>query len=85
MTQQQFSALPKDIQARFTKEKGTYVSARDTKFAIVKLYQVNNFYVELYYDKRIACISIVNSFEGTERLQPYLKAIDLSELQHLLS
>ena len=84
MTHQQFVSLPKDIQARFTKEKGTILTGRETKFAHVWLYQVESFYVELYHDKRMACISIVNSFEDTERLKPYLEKIDVSEVEHLL-
>jgi hypothetical protein len=85
MTYQQFTSLPKDMQARLTKEKGIFIAARSTKYALVKLYQVESFYVELYHDKKIACISIVNSFEDTERLQPYLQKIDVSEVQQLLS
>ena len=85
MTLQQFSALPKDIQAQMTKQKGAFIAARETKYALVKLYQVDSFYVELYHDKRMACISIVNSFSDVNRLTPYLQKIDVSDLQQLLS
>lgn len=81
----QFRALPKDKQAQFTKQKGVYLFCRTTKYALVKLYQVDCFYVELYYDKKMAFISIVNSFDTTERLQPYLQLLDVSEVQQLLS
>ena len=85
MTLSQFSTLPKDIQAHLTKQKGIFIAARETKYALVKLYQVEGFYVELYHDKRLACISIVNSFDDINRLSPYLQKIDVSELQQLLS
>lgn len=81
MTHEQFCGLAKDIQARFTQHKGIFLAARQTKFASVKLYQLEDFYVELYHDKRLACISIVNSFSSTDRLQPYLEQIDVSALQ----
>ena len=84
MTHQQFCTLAKDIKARYAKEKGTYLTGRDTKYAHVKLYAVDSFYVELYHDKRLACISLINSFEDTTGLQPYLASIDVSFVQEFL-
>jgi hypothetical protein len=84
MNLHQFRSLPKDQQAHYTKQKGVYLFCRTTKYALVKLYQADNFYVELYYDKKMAFISIVNSFDTTERLQPYLQLLDVSEVQQLL-
>ena len=80
----QFRSLPKDQQAQLTKHKGVHLFGRTTKYALVKLYQVDGFYVELYYDKKMAFISIINSFDTTDRLQPYLQLLDVSELQQLL-
>ena len=84
MNLSQFRSLPKDKQALFAKQKGIYLFGRTTKYAFVKLYQVENFYVELYFDKKMAFISIINSFDSTERLQPYLQLLDVSEVEELL-
>ena len=84
MTLHQFRSLPKDMQAQLAKQKGSYLFGRTTRHAFVKLYQVDNFYVELYFDKKMSFVAIVNSFEDTERLAPYLQFLDVSELHQLL-
>ena len=84
MTLYQFRSLPKDMQAQLVKQKGLYLFGRTTRHAYVKLYQVDNMYVELYFDKKMSFVAIVNAFEDTERLEPYLQLVDVSELQQLL-
>jgi hypothetical protein len=44
------------------------------------LYQVNSFYVEVYYNKEYNPIKKFRSFSSTDELNPYLEQIDLNEI-----
>jgi hypothetical protein len=72
------------MQAQLVKQKGIYLFGRTTRHAFVKLYQLDHIYVELYFDKKMSFVAIVNAFEDTDRLAPYLQLLDVSELQQLL-
>ena len=48
------------------------------------LYQVESFYVEIYFDEKMSEAKHIRSFEGTRHLEPYLRMVDVSELQLLL-
>jgi hypothetical protein len=49
----------------------------DAKFRIV-LYHLNNFYVEIKYDRRNNRIAEFQIFTSTKLLEPYLEQIDIS-------
>jgi hypothetical protein len=44
------------------------------------LYQLDSFYIEIWYNMEDNEIQKVRSFENTEQLQPYLSQIDISVL-----
>ena len=51
----------------------------DAKYRVL-LYQLDAFYVEVYYDIEYNKISKIKSFTSTALLKPYLAKIDISSL-----
>jgi hypothetical protein len=45
---------------------------------MVLLYQLDSFYVEVFYNKTHNYISKLNGFDDTDLLEPYLKKIEIS-------
>ena len=84
MTITQFRALPKDIQRTVVKHYGVFLFGRTGVGVNVMLYQVEGFYVELYFDEKMSEAMHVRSFDDTIHLDPYLRRVDVSELQLLL-
>lgn len=84
MTYEQFCSLPKDIQRNVVKHCGVFLFGRTGVGVNVKLYQVESFYVEIYFDKKMSEVIRLKSFEDTKHLEPYLRMVDVSELQLLL-
>lgn len=84
MTFQQFRSLPKDIQRNVVKHFGVFLFGRTGVGVNVMLYQVESFYVEIYFDEKMSEAIRIRSFEDTRHLEPYLRLVDVSELQPLL-
>lgn len=84
MTFQQFQALPKDVQRNVVKHCGVFLFGRTGVGVNVMLYQVEGFYTELYFDEKMSEAIHIRSFEDTSYLEPYLRRIDVSEVQLLL-
>jgi hypothetical protein len=76
VTEEQFNQLTEDGQSNIICRKGVLISVRRTDEHRVLLYQIDGFYVEVYYHPTKNVIKI-KSFSGTEQLQPYLKQISL--------
>ena len=51
----------------------------DQRYRIL-LYQLDGFYVEVYYDIEYNKISKIKSFSSTSLLKPYLSKIDISSI-----
>ena len=77
MTLYEFNALSEDEKAAVLWSKGDFVIERkDNNFSIL-LYQVQSFYVEVFYSGKENKISKLRSFSSTEQLEPYLNNIDI--------
>jgi hypothetical protein len=77
VTIQQFNLLTEDSQANTIYEEGVLISLRTTSEYRILLYQVEGFYVEVYYHPRHNEIKEFKSFTSTEELEPYLEKINL--------
>ena len=66
-----------NINSTFLKD-GVYVASRPGLFCSIALFQVEDFYVEVYYNKKTNEVGRVKTFHGTDLLEPYLKYIDIS-------
>jgi hypothetical protein len=84
MTFQQFQALPRDIQRNVVKHCGVFLFGRTGVGVNVMLYQVEGFYVEIYFDEKMSEAIRIRCFEDTQHLEPYLRMVDVSEVQVLL-
>lgn len=61
----------------YLKKWGTYLAIRQTTVFEIKLFYVNNFFVELYFRKKHDKCEYIGNFEGTTMLEPYLRSIKL--------
>lgn len=76
MTLQRFVQLDYPGQMEATME-ATCIGGRDENKFKVLLYQLNNFYIEVYYHKKHSHISDFVAFDSVEMLEPYLEQIKL--------
>jgi hypothetical protein len=58
---------------------GVLVADREDEEHKILLYQIDSFYVEVYYHKEYNVIRKYRSFASTEQLEPYLRKIDLAK------
>ncbi len=56
---------------------GTLIGDRTDNIFNILLYQIDGFYVEVFYQKKRNIIKRIRSFSSTDQLQPYLEKIDL--------
>ena len=80
MTLYHFNILEENEKASIVREKGVLVGEREDAFHKVLLYQVDAFYVEVYHHTHFNVITRFQSFNNTNKLQPYLQEISLEGL-----
>lgn len=80
----QFRTLPSDLQRNVVKHCGVFLFGRTGVGVNVKLYQVEGFYVEVYFDEKMSEVTRIKSFNDTKPPDPYLRMVDVSALQVLL-
>ncbi len=61
----------------YLKKWGTYLAIRQTSVFEVKLFYVNNFFVELYFRSQQDKCEYIGNFEDITMLEPYLRGIKL--------
>ena len=84
MTLSDFRSLSPAMQFGVVKQAGVFLLARTGVGITAKLYQVNSFYAEVYYDSTARKVVQLVAFEETAKLDRYLPLINLSELRTLL-
>ena len=57
-----------------------YVGKRKENEQFVVLYQLEHFYVEIFYRRYRSHVDHLSIFTSTDQLQPYLEQIDVEEL-----
>lgn len=62
-------------------EAGICIAERKYKCFRIELYQVENYYTEVYYYADLDTIQLVWPFNHLDDLEPYLQQIDISSLQ----
>lgn len=80
MTQSQYNSLDEMEQAEALWNKGVHVAERADEEHNILLYQVDSFYVEVYYHRDYNVIRRFNTFSGVEQLQSYIGKIDIDKL-----
>ena len=78
MTLDQFTILPETKQAETLLERGIFLADRLYKNFSIFLYQLDNFYVEVYHNLRFDVMQGMRCFQDEDALEPYLDSIDIS-------
>lgn len=78
MTLQHFNTLSQHIQHRNLLLNGVCLADRHTEDACALLFQLHNFYVEIFFTREGDEILHSRCFEDTEELTPYLDTVDVS-------
>jgi hypothetical protein len=69
----EFSRLDKDCQAQKVCADGKHLATRHSSIYAILLWQIETFYVEIYYDRIDNKIENIRSFLSMEPITPYLK------------
>jgi hypothetical protein len=80
MQLKEFCVLEQIAQQEMVLDEGIYLSSRLFMDYTVLLFQLDCFYVELYYPKDKDKCVIIKGFEDTNELEPYLKRINIASL-----
>ena len=72
------------LKAQTLKRHGTFLYVRKEANRDVVLYQLDGFYVEVFFDANAARQVTFRTFTDTDDLNPYLLEIDISEVEKLL-
>lgn len=80
MTFQHFNALSSIAQQDLVYNEGVWLMERLTGSFLIVLYQIEGFYVEIYYLRSTYEVIVIKSFTNTDLLHPYLSKINVSEL-----
>ena len=76
----EFEELAEYAMIDVIKDHGVYIGKLKSKGKISILYQVEGFYVELTYIKYRHSIRNIRCFDSVEKIDPYLKQVDLEIL-----
>ena len=80
MTMYQFNCLDEVRQIELLWSAGVLIGARQEGFHKILLYQIDGFYVEVFYQYFQGKMVKIKSFSHTDQLDPYLKSINISSL-----
>jgi hypothetical protein len=84
MTLTQFSRLQKEEQIAIIKKEGIFLFIRQECGIDIILYQIDGFYVEVFFEAANNHNFRIRSFDDTAALDAYLQDINLSEIRELL-
>lgn len=79
-----FVLLHEEQQLEMLWYNGEQIGRRKEREFIILLYQVEGFYVEVYYNTKYKEIEKYLSFECTDKLEPYTRHIDLAPVYKYL-
>ena len=73
--------LPQDMQAEILLQFGVYLELiRETPQFNIELYALNDFYVEIYFDKESEDPLSLKAFCSVDELEPYMPLIDIDSI-----
>jgi hypothetical protein len=77
---QQFNTLSKQDQQNQLLKEGTFLAEREDGPFRIMLYQLDNFYVEVYFFNLYNKVAFLQSFSDTDVLEPYLEQMDINSM-----
>lgn len=84
MTLQQFRSASCIVQEKMVKFKGVFLMERKSLGVSVLLFQLDGFYVEVFYNTATSSVSFIKSFSDMDGIEAYLDKIDISEIAAIL-
>ena len=78
MTIEKFNQLPIEEQQRAVLQDGVFLAERKDFPLRMMLYDMNSFYVEVFFLSRNNKAAWLNAFDSMEKLEPYLTNINIS-------
>lgn len=75
----EFMDLPQELQFEVLHKHGVYVGKRKIQRQTVVLFQLHDFYVEVYYRQYRKIVDHIVSSNSTDILQPYLDQINIKD------
>jgi hypothetical protein len=76
----QFNCLDEVRQIELLWSAGVLIGSRQEGFHKILLYQIDAFYVEVFYQYFQGKMVKIKSFSGTDLLDPYLNTINIASL-----
>jgi hypothetical protein len=76
MTQKQFNIAKEVEQISAIQRLGILLGEAKKKEQIILLYKLRNFYVEMYYEKKIRMLKQIRSFDKVEERDPVFQDLD---------
>jgi hypothetical protein len=80
MTSYHFEQLTEARQTDVIWESGVFLDRRKEGFHSILLFQIDDFYTEVYYHSHFNVIIRIHSFSDTDLLAPYLDKISINSL-----
>lgn len=80
MTLNQFNQLSIEEQQQAVLRNGIFLAERKDSPLRMMLYDMGNFYVEVFFLSRFNKVAWFNAFDEMEKLEPYLAKIDVSDV-----
>jgi hypothetical protein len=84
MKLRQFRSASPEVQEKLVKRWGVFLMERKSMGVSVLLFQLDGFYVEVFYNTATETVSFVKSFEDMDGIEAYLERIDISEVMAML-
>lgn len=84
MTLQQFQNMEPDSRQEIMNEQAVYLCTIAEAAGEFTLFQLENFYVEVFCSSKYDEDSLIICFEDTELLEPYFKKISLAPVYDIL-
>ena len=80
MTMFDFQLLSESEKIEALYQRGVYIAKRRVDESVILLYQLEGFYIEIFYRKYRIHIKHIHCFSSTSLLDPYLEQIDVENL-----
>ena len=79
MTLNDYKQLDEIEQTEVLLERGIHLGERTDGAHSIVLYQIEGFYVEVFYHEQHNTITRLRSFRSVDQLRPYLEKVDISQ------
>lgn len=80
MKLEEFKYMEKESKKQLLFDNGTYLCSRNEPDYLIELYQIDSFYVEVFYTNHKKTIIYLRAFSNFSDLDPYLVQIKLPDL-----